>query len=729
MQKIKRYEFILIGSIILLAAVLAVSLWFPLLPLERLELMLYDMRASLVPRTSGEPIVLVSIDQESAHRLGSWPWPRSYFAQAIVQLQEQQASVIGLTVLYAEQDPNTGLREIRDIIRKIETDPALLKTSQITALYPALRDAERKAIQQAILSSSIHTLKKVVVPLLKDAEKRIDVDAAFAASLEKTRNVVLPLAFVLGAEQKGANLMQRRELLGNSVPVSSAVSFEKAASLTAPLKAHAERAVGLGHLNAVHDRDGVVRSDMPFIEFQGRLYPSFGLQMAVRAKNIDLQSIRISSGALGVGNKTIPLYRQNRVLPLPRAESSYRIVSFADLIEGVVPADQIKGKIVLIGHRHNVPFEMLPAHPAGFVPSIDVIASMIETVEQGNPVQRPPWTPAAEAVVLGLSALVIVLVRNTSLRMICIGLGGIALIWIAFAASLFVAQSFWVRLAEPLVLLFAGVVFLLAERVMGGSFLGTAAVNAELFETTEFRVVAGGKSDVGQVRDRNEDTYCIDRQIGLLAVADGVGGRESGEVASRMAVDLVVEFLKKGAPETDVTVSLKESGSVDELAIHLADAVVAANARVFEAAQENPQLKSMGTTLTAVLIEGARARIAHIGDSRAYLVRQGILEQLTDDHTVAATHGGEQYRNVLTRAVGIFPEAIPDVDELSLADGDIFILCSDGLTNMVADSEILAIVRDTTDPFVASTQLIQLANRNGGKDNITAVVAYIQKRR
>lgn len=727
----KRYQLFSSGVILLLATALAVSLWFPMPLLERLELALYDLRAALVPRTAGEPIVLVSIDQESANRLGSWPWPRSYFAQAITQLQEQQAALIGLTVLYAERDPNPGLREIRDIIRKIETDPTLLKPGQISALYPALHDAERKVIQQAILSSSINALRKVVLPLLKDAEKRIDVDSSLAAAIEKSGKVVLPLAFILEGEQKALLKPFRKELLRNSRSAGGEAIFVKAESISAPLAAHAERAIGLGHLNALRDSDGNVRSDLPFVEFQGRLYPSFGLQMALQVKKLDLNSVKIGADALVIGSKKLPLYRQNRILLPPRGSGAFRVVSFADLIEGKIPTGHLKDKVVLIGHRHNMPFDMLPAQPAGFVPSIDLIAGMIENVVQGVPITRPPWAPVAETIVLVISALVLVLLRGEKPRKVCIGLAGIAMIWVTAAASLFLVQSFWIRLAEPLVLLAAGSV-LLAGRVLGGAASYAKPANAEMFETTSFRVTAGGKSDVGMVRDRNEDTFCIDRQIGLLMVADGVGGRESGEVASRMATDLVVEFLKKGPPPTDVLDHLKDADGADEFTIALAEAFVAANARVYEAAQTNPQLKSMGTTLTAVLVEGARARIAHIGDSRAYLVRQGIIEQLTDDHTVAAAQGGggdaQQFRNVLTRAVGIFPEAVPDSDELSLLDGDIFVLCSDGLTTMVPDSEILAAVQGTNDPFAASAQLVQLANRNGGKDNITVLVAYINKR-
>ncbi len=141
----------------------------------------------------------------------------------------------------------------------------------------------------------------------------------------------------------------------------------------------------------------------------------------------------------------------------------------------------------------------------------------------------------------------------------------------------------------------------------------------------------------------------------MLIVADGVGGRESGEVASSMAADLVVECVRNHA-----TLSESDDESEgDELTRQLAASVVTANARVYETATNNPQLSGMGTTLTCVLIEGSRARIAHVGDTRAYLVRQGIIEQVTDDHSVVAEQirnglgdGNVTMRNVLTRAIG-----------------------------------------------------------------------------
>lgn len=731
MQKEKRYRHLSAVVIAAIAAVLLFSVWMPLPGLENIELASYDGRAALIPGSKDSSIVLVSIDEESAHRLGSWPWPRSYFAQAINQLQESKASLIGLTLLYADRDPNPGLDEIRDIIRKIETDPTLLKPGQISALLPSLQDHERKSIQQAILSSSRSALKTVVLPLLKDAERRIDGDAALAAALHNAQNVVLPVAFIFKGQERTATASKDAALEKNSIAAQNTRNFQSALSLTAPLPALSKEAAGLGHLNAARDRDGAMRGDLPFVAFQDRLYPSFALQMALRVQKQNLQAVQATADTLVISGKTIPLYRHNRVLFRSPTSKEFPVVSFADLIEGKTAEGQLKGKIVLIGHRRTIPFDFLPAQPAGLVPSIDDLGAAVNAYVHGTQVERPRWAPVLETAALLLCAFMLLMLRSAPGRTLCIGLIGAAAFWKLLAASLFLTQSVWIRLTEPLMLILAGFLLLLVRYAM--SRVPVAGEDhSETFETDQYRVRAGGKSDIGQVRERNEDTFRIDRQTGLLIVADGVGGRESGEVASSMAADLVVECVRNHAtlPESD------DESEGNALTRQLSAAVITANARVYEAATNNPQLSGMGTTLTCLLIEGSRARIAHVGDTRAYLVRQGIIEQVTDDHSVVAEQirnglgdGNVTMRNVLTRAIGVMPDVHPDTDELELADGDVLILCSDGLTNMVPDQEILAIVSETTDPFDASARMVQLANKNGGRDNITAVVAYISKRR
>jgi protein phosphatase len=204
-----------------------------------------------------------------------------------------------------------------------------------------------------------------------------------------------------------------------------------------------------------------------------------------------------------------------------------------------------------------------------------------------------------------------------------------------------------------------------------------------------------------------------------------MGGHTAGQVASDLAAESAVRALEtlEGAQPT--------------LTEKLRYAVAAANREVFDTAQEKPHLAGMGTTLVALLWGGGRVALAHVGDSRAYLVRQGKIRQLTDDHSLVAelvrrreitalAARGHPHRHVLTRAVGVRRTVEPDLAELTPTPGDLFVLCSDGLTGHVQDEEIAAAVSGEVDLDAACAQLIELANSRGGDDNTTVVVVRCQ---
>jgi len=227
------------------------------------------------------------------------------------------------------------------------------------------------------------------------------------------------------------------------------------------------------------------------------------------------------------------------------------------------------------------------------------------------------------------------------------------------------------------------------------------------------RLVATGLSDVGMVREGNEDNYLHDERLGIFAVADGMGGHEAGEVASAVAI----EALRAGVA----------GGSL------ITEAVIQANTAVLEKADANPSMRGMGTTLTAAIEVEGGLRIGHVGDSRAYVLRDGILARVTDDHSLveelvragqitleqAAVH---PQRSVITRALGIERNIEVDDISLELTDGDRVLICSDGLSGMVRETEISAIMRRETDTDAVARALIAAANAGGGEDNITVVV-------
>jgi PPM family protein phosphatase len=226
-------------------------------------------------------------------------------------------------------------------------------------------------------------------------------------------------------------------------------------------------------------------------------------------------------------------------------------------------------------------------------------------------------------------------------------------------------------------------------------------------------------SDTGRKRRRNEDNYVLAPP--LFGVADGMGGAQAGEVASKLAAATI---------ESETGRSLH---GVDRVAALVREA----NRRVYERATTDPAASGMGTTMTVALVEGETVAIGHVGDSRAYLVRDGRMEQLTDDHSLVnellksgklSPEEAEVHpqRSVITRAVGTDPDVQVDAFAIEAEEGDVFLICSDGLTDMVADEEILDLVarhRDDLDRAVRS--LVAAANRVGGEDNITAVAFRI----
>ena len=226
------------------------------------------------------------------------------------------------------------------------------------------------------------------------------------------------------------------------------------------------------------------------------------------------------------------------------------------------------------------------------------------------------------------------------------------------------------------------------------------------------KVSVGAATDIGQVREGNEDSFLV--VAPLYAVADGMGGHRGGEVASNLALETVQGMFER------------KEGS-------LADQVVEANRAVFDRSQNDRSVSGMGTTLTAALVDGSRVHLVHVGDSRAYLLRGGELAQLTEDHTLvhrmvmegeisqeeAETH---PHRSILTRALGVDQSVQVDEGDVEVAAGDRLLLCTDGLTGMVPEGQIREILLESADPQEAVEKLVKVANRAGGIDNITAVI-------
>jgi PPM family protein phosphatase len=247
--------------------------------------------------------------------------------------------------------------------------------------------------------------------------------------------------------------------------------------------------------------------------------------------------------------------------------------------------------------------------------------------------------------------------------------------------------------------------------------------------TRHMRAIAAGLTDVGRERIHNEDRFILLPQFHVYVVADGMGGHQSGEVASRMAASTIAGYFRGVAPLNGAAA-----------ASLLRDAVVDANTKIFARADDSRAHRGMGTTVVAAAYsESDRSiHIAHAGDSRAYLLRESSLRQLTRDHSLLAdallerpelTEADLSYlpKNVITRALGIGPSVDVDVTSVAVEVGDVFLLCSDGLHGLVEEEEIASIIAAQESLSAACERLVEQANRNGGRDNITAVLIRIEE--
>jgi PPM family protein phosphatase len=246
----------------------------------------------------------------------------------------------------------------------------------------------------------------------------------------------------------------------------------------------------------------------------------------------------------------------------------------------------------------------------------------------------------------------------------------------------------------------------------------------------------GSATHVGRVRTNNEDSYKVVPSLNLLVLSDGIGGQANGEVASAMAVETIVNYCLESPTGGSTFNGIESEPALSDKTNQLVNAVNLANRSIHDASVRDPYLQGMGATLVAAWIDALRLSLVHVGDSRAYLLRAGELESLTADHTLVA----EQVRNglltleqaqtnplrrLLIRALGVREEVEIDIHEHELCNGDVLLLCTDGLTGMVPESEIADILVHEIDAQSAADHLVASANAHGGEDNVSAIVMHI----
>ncbi|HTM22719.1 MAG TPA: Stp1/IreP family PP2C-type Ser/Thr phosphatase [Kofleriaceae bacterium] len=257
------------------------------------------------------------------------------------------------------------------------------------------------------------------------------------------------------------------------------------------------------------------------------------------------------------------------------------------------------------------------------------------------------------------------------------------------------------------------------------------------FPLDGMRVRFSGGTDVGRKRDHNEDSIFLPTDTRLAIVADGMGGHASGEVASKLAVETIVEHFRKTSLGQPTTWPFKVDRDMRMDVNRLITAIKVANLEIFEQAERDPACKGMGTTVDAIWFLDDAVLIGHVGDSRVYKLHEGELIQVTEDHSLvndyikmkrvtAEEAENWAHKNVIVRALGMKENVQVDIISNAPKVGDVYLLCSDGLTDMVDDDQIQHIIRSGTDLDKACDKLIDAANEEGGVDNISVVLARLE---
>jgi protein phosphatase len=235
----------------------------------------------------------------------------------------------------------------------------------------------------------------------------------------------------------------------------------------------------------------------------------------------------------------------------------------------------------------------------------------------------------------------------------------------------------------------------------------------------------GSLTDIGKVREINQDSFAVDMDHGLFIVADGMGGHAAGEKASQTAVQIITERLGGSV----------NASSNGQLLDALQTAIQDANREIINASMEDSSMRGMGTTATVIVTKSNQIYVGHVGDSRAYLIRNRRIDQITEDHSIVAQlvraraitpqeAARHPYRNVITRCLGMQVEVEADTQQRELKAGDRLLICSDGLSGLVSDDEMLQMVTTSDDPQKTCVDLVNLALERGGSDNITVVLIY-----
>ena len=425
-----------IAIAIIITCLASSAYYFKWAPAEFLEFSIYDMRFKPHDKVSS-PVVIVAIDDESIARLGQWPWQWSSIARMINLLNSYGPKVIGVSIMFSENNFNQGLQEVRNLIKKIEEDPRLITKKRFRKIYHFYQS-------------------------LKDAEKKLDNDAILSASIGESGKVVLPVDFILGSSLRSTEAEMTDYLKRNSIPLGDQSCCLAAREIIPSMPDFANKALGLGHITVLADKDGKVRSEPLLVSYQDRVFPSFGLQLALKYLNYDIKDLRILNG-LTFGNVNVPTYGQNMMRISFNRGFTY--FPFHEVVNNKIPAESFKDKIVIIA-QNSTGLGAMHVTPIGTnVPSWRIMANVINNILNNDYIVRPEWAFHLEIGVIVFFGIFLAV----AIPVLKPGIGAIAslvliLIWIGAGEYLWVYNGYWIKIVYPSALLMLGYIILASKR-------------------------------------------------------------------------------------------------------------------------------------------------------------------------------------------------------------------------------------------------------------------------
>jgi serine/threonine-protein kinase len=439
-----------IGIVLTLISISAFLLQIGLF--ESLELKTYDLRALLrqtpVPATE---IAIVAIDDDSIAKLGRWPWPRSLIADGITAINNAGARVIGLNILFTEQERNQGLTEIRNLRTSL---PGLFATD----IPPRLR-------------KNIEPKLALLDRQLSEAETRLDNDTKLVQTLAAKPDVVLPMYFTLGPSLGEEAPALSSHTLTQIENTEDAVRFPvtEGHKPAVPLGTFADQSPAIGHVNLLPDSDGTVRAEIPVIQFQGDYYPSFAVQVLREYLNVPLDNVTLHLGkSLKVGKAVIPIDAQGRMLINYNGPvGTFRYFSFYDVINNKLDAGALKDKIVLLGHMATGIAD-LNVTPFGHnFPSTEITANIIQNILHQNFITRPDWAANTELASLIFVGIFISLLLPRLKAFWGALLSILVFLGIAGGGTyLFMINGYWLKIFYPLSLVLTGYLIITSKRFL-----------------------------------------------------------------------------------------------------------------------------------------------------------------------------------------------------------------------------------------------------------------------